>query len=103
MSWSGWLKLLLLTAVALVIVAFTMQNMSRTTQLSLDLYVAAWKLARPIAVPVLVWAAFGSGLVLAGVWGWVRGLALARKVRKLEQELALGSTRGRNDDWVRSA
>ena len=102
MSWSAWLKLLLLTVVVLVIAAFTAQNMSRTTQLSLDLYVAAWKLAQPVAVPVLVWASFGSGLLVAGVWGWVRGIALARKVRRLEHELALGGTRGRNDDWVRA-
>lgn len=102
MSWPTTLKWLLVVLALLTIVAFTMQNMSRTTGLSLNLGLWAWKLREPVAVPALLWGSFGVGLVVAGAWGWLRSSTLSRRVRKLEQELALTSVRGGGTDWARS-
>lgn len=99
MSWAQRFKWFLLLLVVAGLSAFTIQNMSRTTELSLDLYWAAWRLAEPVAVPILIWVAFGAGLLLAGTWGWVRGVSLQRKVRRLEHELAFA---GPKDDWTRA-
>lgn len=91
---------------------FTMQNLSRTTSLSFDAYFAAWELARPVPVPVLIWVSFGCGLCLATVVGWARARGMARTVARLQQEALLRSA-GRStgspaadvkpptDDWGR--
>lgn len=100
MTWAQRLKWFLLLLIVTVGAAFTVQNMGRTTALSLDLYWAAWKLAQPVAVPVLIWSSFGAGLLLAGTWGWLRGVALERKVRRLEHEAAFNVPK---DDWTRGA
>lgn len=102
MSWPTTLKWSFVVLLLLTIVAFTMQNMSRTTGLSLNLGLWAWRLRQPVAIPALIWGSFGLGLVVAGGWGWVRSSALTRRVRKLEQELALTSVRGGGTDWARS-
>ena len=81
-----------LTAAALgilSIVCFTIQNNSRTTQLSLDLYVAAWKLADQAPVPMLMWGSFALGASLAWLYNVRKGMAMSRRVRQLEQEMAL--------------
>lgn len=94
-----WLKLTLVVLVLATGAAFTVQNTGRTTQLSLDVGFAAWRLAHPVTVSALVWASFGAGLLLAGTWGLLRSAALARKVRQLEQQVALGSARSTTDTW----
>ncbi len=89
-----WLKLVVAVVVLVPLAAFFVQNSSRTTVLSFDLGVAAWALSSPISVPSLMAACFFAGALAALGWGlWARA-ALARKVRVLEQELALrGSAR----------
>lgn len=95
-----WVKLIVVLLVIVVLAAFTVQNTGRTAELSLDLGFAAWKLARPATVSALVWASFGAGVLLAGIWGFVRGVGLARRVRQLEQQIALGSASGpSSDSW----
>ena len=100
MTWAQRLKWFLLLVFVVALSAFTVQNMGRTTDLSLDLYWAAWKLSQPVAVPVLLWSSFGAGLLLAGGWGWIRAVSLERKVRRLEHELAFNVPK---DDWTRGA
>jgi uncharacterized integral membrane protein len=102
MTWTRVLKGLLVALGLLALVAFVLQNAERTTALSLDLYVGAWKLARPVSVPLLMGICFGAGALLAGAWGWLRGRALSRRLRKIEHELALAGGKSRNDDWMRS-
>ncbi len=81
-----------LTAAALAllsIVCFTVQNSSRTTELSLDLYLGAWKLVDPAPIPMLMWGSFALGALGAWLYNFRKGLALSRRVRQLEQEMAL--------------
>ena len=84
-----WFKLALVGIAAFSIFAFTVQNSSRTTQLSLDIGVAAWKLMDPAPIPMLMWACFVLGAVMTWAAGMRRNLVLARRVRQLEQEMAL--------------
>lgn len=91
MRWTTLLRLAAITLLMLVLVMFTMQNLSRTTSLSFDAYVAAWELTRPVPVPVLIWASFGCGLLLATVVGWARARGLARTVARLQQDALLRS------------
>ncbi len=91
MRWQTILRLTIVATVALGAVLFTVQNSSRTTGLSFDLYVYAWQLDRPVAVPLLLWSTFGAGLLLAGVYGWSRSRGLARRVAQLQQEALLKS------------
>lgn len=93
MTTTGWLKLLSLLLTATVLYAFYMQNSLRTAELSLDLWFAAWKMTRPAPVPALIGGAFAAGLLVAGGWGWVRGLQLQGQIRRLQQEVALGAPR----------
>lgn len=51
-----WFKLSLWMLVIVALVAFFLQNSARTTVLSFDIGVAAWKLASPISVPALMGA-----------------------------------------------
>ena len=89
MSAWGWIRLVLGLSVALAAYAFYVQNSLRAVDLSLDLWFAAWRLSRPIPVPALMAACFGAGLLLAGGWGWLRGLQLQGQIRRLQQELAM--------------
>lgn len=112
MRWTTLLRLAAIALAALALVMFTMQNLSRTTSLSFDAYFAAWELARPVPVPLLIWVSFGSGLGLATVVGWVRARGMARTVARLQQDALLRSA-GRpspapadakpapTDDWGR--
>lgn len=77
-----------------VAVLFFMQNSARTTQLSLDLWLAAWQLGEPISVTALMGGAFGVGFVTCGVLATWRSLVSRRKMRKLQQHLALGGDSG---------
>lgn len=84
-----WLVFTLIALVAATVVAFTIQNNGRTVELSLDIGFAAWKLARPATASAVVWGSFGAGVLLAATVGFVRRRALVRKVRQLEQQLAM--------------
>lgn len=84
-----WLVLTVVLLVVATVAAFTIQNSGRTVELSLDLGFAAWKLARPATASAVVWGSFGAGFALAFVGGFFRRAALTRRVRQLEQQLAL--------------
>lgn len=93
-----WVIGVTLALVATIIIAFHVQNSSRVTALSLDLWFAAWKTSGVIPVPVLIWACLGVGLGAGYGVSAVRASQLERKVRRLEQELAL-SSRPVKDSW----
>ncbi len=77
-----------------VAVLFFMQNSARTTQLSLDLWLAAWQLGEPVSVTALMGVSFlGGFLVCSGLAVW-RSLVARRQIRKLQQQLALGGDSG---------
>ena len=84
-----WFKLALVGSAAFALFAFTVQNSSRTTQLSLDVGLAAWKLVDPAPIPMLMWGCFALGTVVTWSLGMRRNLVLSRRVRQLEQEMAL--------------
>ena len=94
-----WVWLVLVVLLAVVLTAFTLQNSSFRAPLQLDLCVAAWKLRSPVGVPLLMWSSFGAGALLAGGWFAVRASSLARKVRQLEQEIAMAAPRAK-DPWA---
>lgn len=78
---------------------FWVQNSSRTTQLSLELWaVGAWQLAEPMSVPVLIAIALVSGLLIAGVPLGLLLLSAQRKVGALQQQVAV---HGGGTDWRR--
>jgi len=81
--------LLLLGGLAL----FTVQNLERSTDLSLDLWVWAGHLQHPQPVPLLLLCAFGLGLVLGGGWGLVGRMRVSSQLAVLEQDLARASLR----------
>jgi hypothetical protein len=94
------LKLTLLGAAVL----FTIQNMSRTSGLSLDLWLAGLQLGEAQPVPYLLWTAFALGL-LAGVgWGIRSRRVYGQRIRKLEADLVrleLGKApEPDNSDWA---
>jgi uncharacterized integral membrane protein len=95
-----WFILIVLVLAAAVGALFTIQNGSRVSDLSLDLMVVAYQLKNPAPIPYMLWAAFGSGLLLAGSWGTFQRLGLQRRVRDLEQEVARNSLRAQDDDWT---
>lgn len=84
-----WFKLSLFLLVALTVTAFVVQNSSRSTDLSFDAYFAAWKLSSPVSVPAVMVFCFGSGALVAWAFGLHARVQLARRVRQLEQEMAL--------------
>jgi len=91
-----WVVLVLVLVLCGLGAMFIVQNMSRTTQLSFDLYFVAWQLQRPIPVPALIGVCFGSGL-LAGVVGM--GIRNMRKGRKASSLPAGAMGREPGDDW----
>ena len=95
-----WLILFGLVATAALGALFAIQNSSRMTELSLNLWIVAFELAEPQPVPYLILGAFGVGLILAGALGSFNRLGLQRKIRKLEQEIARSSLRAADDDWT---
>jgi hypothetical protein len=99
----GWLKLLVLLLVGLVATAFCMQNGSRTVELSLDLGVAAWRLAEPLSVPTVIGASLASGFVLGALFLSGRAAAATRRAREAERQAALAGTKPAASDpasWV---
>lgn len=97
------LRLLVLGTTALVSVAFVVQNMSRTTGLSLNLGFAAWRLADPVAVPVLMGVCFVGGFAVTALFATLRGLRLRARIARLEQEALLAKASARTEDWTRPA
>lgn len=77
---------------------FVVQNSTRTTQLSLNVGFAAWQLTEPVQVPALIGVAFGAGFLLALMWLLPGRMRLAARVRRLEQEAAIG-TADRGAEW----
>ena len=93
----GTLAFLVLLA-GLVGTAFVMQNMSRTTQLSLDLGLVAMQLGDPLPIPALIGISFAAGLVPTALFFLYRGWGQSSRIRRLEQQLAL-SDKGSEGSW----
>lgn len=68
---------------------FVLQNINRSSQLSLDLYFAAWQLQEPVPVMALVGGAFAVGLLLGGLASLSRAFASRRTIKQLRNELSL--------------
>ena len=100
MSLGRLLRFLGFTLVVLVLVAFIVQNSGRAVGLSLDLYVGAWRLARPVPVTWLMAGCFGAGLVLASLVGAVRRRALRERIARLEQDALL--QRASAGEWAKA-
>jgi hypothetical protein len=94
-----WVWLTLLLLLAFVVAAFTIQNSSFEAKLQLDLGVAAWRLASPVSVPVLMWTSFAVGAVVPALVLIARNARLNSRIRQLEQEIALGGGR-KPDPWA---
>ena len=84
-----WLGLLFVVLLLAGVWAFAVQNSARAVTLSFDVGLAAWQLREPAPVPWVIGVSFAAGLLLAAVAGLRARWALARRVRQLEQELAL--------------
>lgn len=89
MRWSSVFRLLAVLLVVLAAALFTVQNYTRTTPLSFDVYVAAWQLARPVPVPVVAWASALVGALFAWFTGWRGRRRLAQRLARAEQEALL--------------
>ena len=100
MTAGRWVTLVVVLLVVLVATMLTIQNLGRTSDLSLDLFFSAWHLNQPLPLPYLLWAAFGGGLLLGGGWGILSRSGAQRRVRELEQELARASLKRADDDWT---
>ena len=95
-----WFILLVIVAAAALGSLFTVQNLERVTDLSLNLWVVAFALKAPQPIPYLLWGAFGSGLLIAGTIGTVQRSSLQRRLRKMEQEAMNATPRATDDDWA---
>ena len=95
-----WLKLIGLILAAAFAALFTVQNLGRTADLSLNLWVVAYKLKTPQPIPYMLLTAFGSGLLVAGLLGMINRLGLQRKVRELEREVIRTNAAPTPDDWT---
>lgn len=94
-----WFFLLVIVATAALGTLFTVQNLERVTDLSLNLWVVAFALKTPQPIPYLLWGAFGSGLLIAGSVGIVQRGALQRKIRSLEQDAVRAGSQSTGDGW----
>lgn len=74
-----------------LIALFVVQNAPRTTQLTLEVwFLGKFGLADPVSIPALMGICIGGGF-LVGLFPMVlRGASQARRIRQLEQQLALG-------------
>lgn len=70
---------------------FVWQNSLRTVQLTYDLGFAAWQ-TTPLPVVALVGGAFVVGLLLGAIAFIGRAAAANRRVRQLEQQIALNES-----------
>ena len=99
-STGRWFLLIVLVVTVAVGALFTIQNSSRLTELSLNLWVLAFELKEPLPIPYLLIGSFGVGLVLAGALGSLNRMALQRRIRELEQQAARSAVRSTDDDWT---
>ena len=79
--------LILVLAVLTIAGLFTVQNGSRLVDLSLSIGVFGVELKEPMPVPVLLWIAFGGGLVIGG-WGIQQRIKFSRRIRRLQSKYA---------------
>ena len=86
-----WVTLLILVAVGVLLALFTAQNAARATQLSLNLGFAAWQLREPVPVVALIAGALGVGFLGGVVVMLGRSFRQGRRIRELEQQIALGN------------
>ena len=95
------ITLVLLLVIIFVGALFTIQNGGRLTGLSLSFGFsgAAFQLAEPVPVPVLMWASLGTGLLLGGGWGLLQRFSLGRKIRELELKVKRADTSSGKDPW----
>lgn len=101
MGHSGrWIKLILLVFAAAFLALFTVQNLSRTSELSLDLGLVAYKLAEPQPIPYMLLTAFGAGLLLAGFLGIFQRMGMTKQIRNLERDAATAGLKAPEDDWT---
>ena len=70
-----------------VTVLLTVQNMSRTSELSLDLYFFGAQFSQPQPVPYLVWSGFFIGGALGVAWSLNARKRAKRRIRDLESSL----------------
>ena len=94
--------LLILAAFGGLVFLFINQNSHRTTQLSFSdpsFGLFAHQLAEPVTIPALMGICFGAGLLFGCVLMAARGLAVRRRVRSLEQQIALNPSNP-DDDWA---
>jgi len=100
---SRWFMLVVVLLVVGLLALFTVQNLGRTTDLNLDLWVWAAHLRQPVPVPYLLLGALGVGLVLGGVWGLAGRVTAASRIATLEQDLARSNLQhgsaGSDDPW----
>ncbi|MDG1482112.1 MAG: hypothetical protein P8R54_21145 [Myxococcota bacterium] len=97
-------QIVMLVVVLIVVfigVLFTLQNGGRVTDLSLSFGFsgAAFQLANPLPVPLLMWSAFGVGLSLGGGWGLFQRFTSGQQLREMQRKLARASATGSNDPW----
>jgi uncharacterized integral membrane protein len=102
MRWSTVIRLSFVLTLLLAAAMFTVQNSSRTTLLSFDVYFAAWELARPVPVSAVVWASVAVGALITWMMGLRRRISMGRTIARLEQEALLRSA-GRSESRSESA
>lgn len=69
-----------------VILLFTLQNMDQMVELGLNLGpVGAWRFAKPQPAVFILLGAFGSGLVLVGLFAVYEIILFERRVRRLNR------------------
>ena len=93
-------SLAVVVSTAAVGALFTVQNATRTTDLSLDLYVVAYHLQEPQPVPHLLWAAFGIGLLVGGLWGLVGRVTSGSRDGAEETGDVSSEYSAADDDWT---
>jgi hypothetical protein len=93
------ISLVVVASAAAVGALFTVQNSTRTTDLSLDLFVAAYHLQEPQPIPHLLWVAFGLGLVVGGVWGLMGRVGSGGR-GSADEEAERSAYSAADDDWT---
>ncbi|MCB9759308.1 MAG: DUF1049 domain-containing protein [Alphaproteobacteria bacterium] len=97
--WKWIAALVVLLLVTFPVVLFVLQNLGRTSQLSLNMGFAAWELQQPMPVPALLGIAFGAGLLLGGGFALMRVVSLGSEVRRLNREIALSGDGSGTSGW----
>lgn len=91
MGLKTWTALLLGVPGVFIAVLFYLQNSLRKVDLSLDLYVAAWRLQDPVPVPLVVFVSFGVGLLVGLISMTLAWRRASSRVAELEVRLARAS------------